>query len=180
MLTLNTWGLWRLSRSGTFEAFFDALAATSETAHWCRCSIPPWCAPMSRQRAQRGQHDQALGRSRGGAAASPNIRRRLQQLASHRSRSSSNCARISKVDLRRLRVVLRPYVRAALRSERIELIGAAANGKRAEQGGERRLVVYRGPLHLPRFPCELRAGVWVLPSSRCVPAEGRSDNARQH
>ena len=25
---------WRLSRSGTFEAFFDALAAMSETAHW--------------------------------------------------------------------------------------------------------------------------------------------------
>jgi transposase len=24
---------WRLSRSGTFEAFFDALAAMSETAH---------------------------------------------------------------------------------------------------------------------------------------------------
>jgi hypothetical protein len=41
-------------------------------------------------------------------------------------RGGSNCARISKVDLRRLRVVLRPYVRAALRSERIELIGASA------------------------------------------------------
>ena len=37
---------WRLSRSGTFEAFFDALAAMSETAHLV--------------------HDQALGRSRGG------------------------------------------------------------------------------------------------------------------
>ena len=45
---------WRLSRSGTFEAFFDALAAMSETRIWCRCSIPPWCAPMSRQRAQKG------------------------------------------------------------------------------------------------------------------------------
>jgi hypothetical protein len=26
-------GVWRLSRTGTFEAFFDALAAMSETAH---------------------------------------------------------------------------------------------------------------------------------------------------
>ena len=50
-------------------------------------------------------------------------------------RGGGDCARIGKVDLRRLRVVLRPYVRGALRSERIELVGAAANGKRAEQGG---------------------------------------------
>ena len=28
---------WRLSRSGTFEAFFDALAAMSETAHLVQC-----------------------------------------------------------------------------------------------------------------------------------------------
>jgi hypothetical protein len=32
--TLFVWKrFWRLSRSGTFEAFFDALAAMSETAH---------------------------------------------------------------------------------------------------------------------------------------------------
>ena len=56
---------WRLSRSGTFEAFFDALAAMSETAHLVQMFDSPWCAPMSRQ-PQKGQHDQALGRSRGG------------------------------------------------------------------------------------------------------------------
>ena len=46
---------WRLSRSGTFEAFFDALGAAMQVRRriWCRCSIAPWCAPMSRQRAQR-------------------------------------------------------------------------------------------------------------------------------
>jgi len=48
---------WRLSRSGTFEAFFDALAAMSETAH---------LAQMFGSGRKRGQHDQALGRSRGG------------------------------------------------------------------------------------------------------------------
>jgi hypothetical protein len=54
-------------------------------------------------------------------------------------RSGGDRAGIRKVDLRRLRVVLRPYVRGgAFRSERIELIGATANGERAEQGGERR------------------------------------------
>ena len=50
-------------------------------------------------------------------------------------RGGGDCARIGKVDLRRLRIVLRPYVRGTLCSERIELVGAAANGKRAEQGG---------------------------------------------
>ena len=39
---------WRLSRSGTFEAFFDALAR-----------------PCFGGGRKRGQHDQALGRSRG-------------------------------------------------------------------------------------------------------------------
>ena len=43
---------WRLSRSGTFEAFFDALAAMSETAHLVQMFDSTWCAPMSRQRAQ--------------------------------------------------------------------------------------------------------------------------------
>ena len=32
---------WRLSQSGTFEAFFDALATLSETAHLVKCLIPP-------------------------------------------------------------------------------------------------------------------------------------------
>jgi hypothetical protein len=43
---------WRLSRSGTFEAFFDALAAMNETAHLVQMFDSTWCAPMSRQRAQ--------------------------------------------------------------------------------------------------------------------------------
>jgi transposase len=42
---------WRLSRSGTFEAFFDALAAMSETAHLVQMFDS---TPMSRQRAQKG------------------------------------------------------------------------------------------------------------------------------
>ena len=44
---------WRLSRSGTFEAFFDALAAMSETAHLVQM-FDSTVAPMSRQRAQKG------------------------------------------------------------------------------------------------------------------------------
>ena len=58
---------WRLSRSGTFEAFFDALAAMSETAHLVHdvrfhCGARA-CLGGGRK---RGQDDQALGRSRGG------------------------------------------------------------------------------------------------------------------
>jgi hypothetical protein len=41
-------GFWRLSQSGVFEAFFDALASMSEK--------------------QKGQNNQALGRSRGALA----------------------------------------------------------------------------------------------------------------
>ena len=58
---------WRLSRSGTFEAFFDALAAMSETAHLVQmfCFHRGACRCLGSGR-KRGQHDQALGRSRGG------------------------------------------------------------------------------------------------------------------
>ena len=45
---------WRLSRSGVFETFFEALASS------CRCSTRPSSARMCRRPAQ------ALGRSRGG------------------------------------------------------------------------------------------------------------------
>ena len=39
---------WRASRSGTFERNLShVLLVMSETAHWRRCSIPPWCAPTS-------------------------------------------------------------------------------------------------------------------------------------
>ena len=53
---------WRLSRSGTFEAFFDALAAMSETAHLVRCSFHRGARPCLGSGRKRGQHDQALGR----------------------------------------------------------------------------------------------------------------------
>src|SRR5262245_59659995 len=80
---------WRLSRSGTFEAFFDALAAMSETAH----SIPPWCARMCRRRAQKGARRSSTrplarrlldenppeGRSRRLAAGLSSHRRRSQR-----------------------------------------------------------------------------------------------------
>src|SRR3954466_10082026 len=51
---------WRLSQAGVFEAFFDALAATSRTAHlvqmptWFRCSTPPSCGLTSRPQAPKG------------------------------------------------------------------------------------------------------------------------------
>jgi hypothetical protein len=50
-------------------------------------------------------------------------------------RGGGYCARISKIDIRRLRVLLSPGVRLTLCSERIELVSAVANGKRAEQSG---------------------------------------------
>ena len=57
---------WRLSQAGVFEAFFDALAATSRTAHLVQMLDPPSYGRMSRPQGQRGQDRQALGRSRGG------------------------------------------------------------------------------------------------------------------
>src|SRR4249920_3493960 len=58
---------WRLSRSGTFEAFFDALAAMSETAHLVQMFDSTVVrAHVSAAGAKGGQHDHALGRSRGG------------------------------------------------------------------------------------------------------------------
>jgi len=50
-------------------------------------------------------------------------------------RCGGNCSRIREIDLRRLFVVLNPCVHGTLCCERIELVSAAANGKRAEQGG---------------------------------------------
>ena len=58
---------WRLSRSGTFEAFFDALAALSETGgSGADVQFHRGPRPCLGGRRKRGQHDQALGRSRGG------------------------------------------------------------------------------------------------------------------
>jgi transposase len=58
---------WRLSQSGTFEAFFDALAGMSETAHLAQMFDSTVVrAHVSAGGRKRGQDDQALGRSRGG------------------------------------------------------------------------------------------------------------------
>jgi hypothetical protein len=40
--------------SGVFEAFFEALAAMSDTPHRFKCSTPRWCAATSRLSAQKG------------------------------------------------------------------------------------------------------------------------------
>src|SRR5262245_23652628 len=59
--------VWRLSRSGAFEAFFDALTAMSETAHLVQMFDSTVVrAHVSAAGAKGGQHDQTLGRSRGG------------------------------------------------------------------------------------------------------------------
>lgn len=57
----------RLSKAGLFEAFFDALAAMSPSAHiiWMFDSTI-MCAHISAAGAKRGQDSQALGGSRGG------------------------------------------------------------------------------------------------------------------
>ena len=58
---------WRLSRTETFEAFFDALAAMSETAHLVQMfELHRGARACFGGRRKRGQNDQALGRSRGG------------------------------------------------------------------------------------------------------------------
>ena len=50
-----------------FEAFFDALAAMSETAHLVQMfDFHRGARPCLGSGRKRGQHDQALGRSRGG------------------------------------------------------------------------------------------------------------------
>src|SRR5829696_2348928 len=58
---------WRLSRAGVFEAFFDALAAMSQTAHLVQMFDSTVVrAYVSAAGAKGGQDGQALGRSRGG------------------------------------------------------------------------------------------------------------------
>jgi transposase len=57
----------RLSAAGTFEAFFQALAACSETAGLIRMFDSTTArAHVSAAGAKGGQDNQALGRSRGG------------------------------------------------------------------------------------------------------------------
>ena len=58
---------WRLSRAGIFEAFFDALAALSESAHLVQMfELHGGARPRLGRGGKGGQDDQALGRSRGG------------------------------------------------------------------------------------------------------------------
>jgi transposase len=58
---------WRLSQMGTFEAFFEALASLSGTAHLVQMFDSTIVrAHASAAGAKRGQASQALGRSRGG------------------------------------------------------------------------------------------------------------------
>lgn len=58
---------WRLSQSGTFEAFFQALAACSQTAGLIQMfDSTSIRAHVSAAGAKGGQDNQALGRSRGG------------------------------------------------------------------------------------------------------------------
>jgi transposase len=58
---------WRLSQAGVFEAFFDALAAMSQTAHLVQMlDATVVRAHVSAAGAKGGQDGQALGRSRGG------------------------------------------------------------------------------------------------------------------
>ena len=58
---------WRLSQSGVFEAMFDILADTSDTAHLVQMfELHDARAHVSAAGAKRGQDGQALGRSRGG------------------------------------------------------------------------------------------------------------------
>src|SRR3954452_19511576 len=58
---------WRWSQAGVFEAFFDALAAMSQTAHLVQMFDSTVVrAHVSAAGAKGGQEGQALGRSRGG------------------------------------------------------------------------------------------------------------------
>src|SRR3954465_11061354 len=58
---------WRLSQAGVFEAFFDALAAMSQTAHLVQMFDSTLVrAHVSAAGAKGGQDGQAVGRSRGG------------------------------------------------------------------------------------------------------------------
>ena len=77
---------WRLSRAGVFEAFFDALAATSRTAHLVQMLDSTIVrAHVSAAGAKGGQSGQALGRSRGGFSSKIHLKADLdgQPLAFH-------------------------------------------------------------------------------------------------
>ena len=75
---------WRLSQAGVFEAFFDALAAMSETAHLVQMFDSTVVrAHVSAAGAKGGQDDQALGRSRGGFSTKIHLKVDLDRRRSH-------------------------------------------------------------------------------------------------
>ena len=57
---------WRLSRSGVFETFFEALASLSERAHLVQMFDSTVIRAHVGGRRKKGQDGEALGRSRGG------------------------------------------------------------------------------------------------------------------
>src|SRR4051794_37534710 len=72
---------WRLSQAGVFEAFFDALAATSRTAHLVQMLDSTVVrAHVSAAGAKGGQDGQALGRSRGGFSTKIHLKADLDGL----------------------------------------------------------------------------------------------------
>ena len=70
---------WRLSQAGVFEAFFDALAAMSQTAHLVQMFDSTVVrAHVSAAGAKGGQDGQALGRSRGGFSTKIHLKADLE------------------------------------------------------------------------------------------------------
>jgi transposase len=72
---------WRLSRTGVFEAFFEALASLSRTAHLVQMFDSTLArAQVSAAGAQGGQEGEALGRSRGGFSTKIHLKVDLEGL----------------------------------------------------------------------------------------------------
>jgi transposase len=71
---------WRLSQAGVFEAFFDALAATSRTAHLVQMLDSTVVRAHVSAAGARGQQTQALGRSRGGFSTKIHLKVDLEGL----------------------------------------------------------------------------------------------------
>ena len=72
---------WRLSQSGVFEAFFEALAGLSRTAHLVQMfGSTVVRAHVSAAGAKGGQDGQALGRSRGGFSTKIHLKVDLEGL----------------------------------------------------------------------------------------------------
>ena len=101
---------WRLSQAGVFEAFFDALAAMSQTAHLVQMFDSTVVrAHVSAAGAKGGQDGQALGRSRGGFSTRSTSRltwdgppsrftsQRVRPATARNSRSCSTSGRTSRL-----------------------------------------------------------------------------------